>query len=113
MADEVNYGIERPGDLPDGILDSAALFFAGIREKAAMDPNLVEDAIKFLEKDMVETMRKIDHDWERNGRRYRMAFFTGAWLGARISWARFKMYLSAKDWEAKRKIAEGKVDEPV
>lgn len=100
MSDE-----SRPDNLPDGVIDSAPLFFAMIREKAAMDQTLVDDAIRFLEAEYVETMRKIDAGWEINGRRYGMAFWTGARLGARIAWRRYLMHLRAADFEAKRGAA--------
>ena len=90
-------------NLPDGIIDSAELYFAAIREKAAMDQQLVDDAIAVLEEECLSTLRKVDADFSRNERRYRMAFFTGALLGARISWRRFRIYLANRKWEDERR----------
>ena len=90
-------------NLPDGIIDSPELYFAAIREKAAMDDQLVDDAISVLEDECLSTLRKIDADFTRNERRYRMAFFTGALLGARISWRRFVIYLKNRNWEDERR----------
>jgi hypothetical protein len=103
MNDEVN--------LPDGIIDSPELYFAAIREKAAMDPQLVDDAIRVLEEEFLTAIRKIDLDFSKNERRYRMAYFTGALLGARISWKRFVIYLKNRAWEDERK-AQGDLPTP-
>jgi len=111
MSEESSYSAPdraRPSDLPDGVLDSAELFFLAIREKASagLDRQMIDDAIKFLQEDFIASMRKIDANWEGNGRRYGMAFWTGAYLGAKVSWHRYLMNLRAKTLDAERELAE-------
>ena len=93
--------MESRHDLPDGVIDSAELYFIAIREKAAMDPYLVDDAIKFLEKTFVENCRAIGAD--PDDRRTRMLYWTGAYLGSRVSWKRYCMYLKQRQWEDEQK----------
>jgi hypothetical protein len=90
----------RPQDWPQGCIGSAEAFFTAIREKAAMDPFLVDEAIHVLEAEFIKNATAIGSD--PSEQRVQLLFYTGAYLGSKISWHRFMIYLKAKQFEAQQ-----------
>lgn len=88
--------------LPDGILDSADLFFVAMAERAAASPQQIDEAIEVMEGEFKKAMRAIGLDPDE--RRNRMSYYTGAYLGLRVASRRFKIYLKQKNFEAGKPI---------
>ena len=88
---------------PDGCLGNAEAFFAFIRERTQMNPQLVDDAIKVLDDEYREKCRAIgaDADETRTG----LLFFTGTYIGLKIAEARLKIYLKELNDRARAEAA--------
>lgn len=83
-------------DLPDGVIDSPELFLEVIRV-AGCAPGTEQDerdGMKWLARHFAEIAVSVDHAWRDNEQRYRMMFFTGAYVGVKIANEGYKKRLA-------------------
>jgi len=82
--------------LPAGVIDSAQLFLAAIKQGGAnsvLDGATMDEAREFLERFFLQTIRQVDGNFSQNLQRYEMAFWTGALLGEKIALSGYRMRL--------------------